>query len=231
MISLVLGLTGPCKAGSEIAANHLANRHHFLKLSFTEVIVREVCPAWGVTSHLFTSPDSQSTPSLALRIRRCKNSDFILWFLEHEQGARTCEPHQGWLGLLDQPQKPEWILRSWQNWRMYGNDSYYTDQLQHVIDCHPHHSVVVSDITPAPANHRNSEALFIHRQPAAELWHVDRTGIPASEMALRVPSALIDRYLSNLSTLENLCQLVDLHLGNWQARVDGRELKEKQSTH
>ncbi|WP_255990845.1 hypothetical protein [Chitinolyticbacter albus] len=224
MTCLVLGLTGPSKAGSEIAADHLVNKHRFLKLSFTQALIGEISLAWDVAPQLFGDPTTSSHPTLSLRMRKCKNQDFVLWFLEDERGARAYTPPEGWLRLLDLPLTPERIVRCWHTWRTDQDSDYYIGQLQDAIDSHSDHSIVVSDVRAAAADQRNAQALFIHRQPVAELWHLDRCGLPQDEIAAGVSSALIDRYLSHLSTLENLCQLVDLHLDHWQTDVAGRWL-------
>lgn len=217
MNRLILGLTGPTRAGKGTVARYLVACHGFVRLAFMDALHIEICDTWHVTMDVITVHHHRASPYAALCLQRCSEPGFIDWYQTSARWQEELALYHNRASVLDLPRTPRWIVERWSEWRRSESATYLIERLQNEIDVREQQHIVISSVQRLSGQDFAAEAQFIHRQPGAELWQITRPGLPANvDFHQRpLPSDVVDRYLSNDGSIETLQQLTKIHLDEW----------------
>lgn len=176
---MILMLHALPRSGKTTVAEHFVGEFGFVRLSYGDLIYKEVSAAFGVTIEQLKSDDWKRVPVTRLAIENCADRDFVDMVVALENPALAGEVSRIRSDSMFKARTAKWILQRWATeYRRSKNPRYFIDDLEARAEKFmPFTDIIVDDLR---SDHEfESMQEFIKRQKIKvpySVIHITRDG-------------------------------------------------------
>lgn len=199
----LIGLAGHGGVGKDTVAEILSADHGFIRFSFSDDLYPEVAEAFGVSIGWLQDRAVKDSPQSAMALANCKDERFVKCALEARYASGDLRHRLG------DHLTPRQVLQWWgTEYRRAEDPDYWVRKATAFVARvrQQRHNPRLVNTSVRFVN----EASMIHNVLGGEVWMIERdVPRPNGHVAeAGVPAYLVDRFIANNGTIEELRTLV-----------------------